>query len=192
MKGGAGRIRRDLHGVDAGGGIDLAVDADAVAGRAAEQFVDRHTVDFALDIPERLVDPAEDGGLDRPAAIERPAVNRLPVEHDAIGILADQVTSDLEGSGGACPGVVFEHFAPADDAGIRRDLDEHPGVLENEGFHLRDLNAVVRPHRGRVGAVGGEQCVEAEQGTRREGAPQQGPAADLRSWHDYHLSEPIL
>ena len=187
-----GGIRGDLHGVDAGRGIDLAVDADPVARRTAEQFVNRHAVDFSLDIPERLVDPTEDGRLDRPSAIERTAFNRLPVEHDAIGVLADQVTSDLERSGGARPGIVFEHLAPADDAGIRRDLHEHPGILENERFHLRDLDAVVRPHRGRVGAFGGKQCVEAEQGSRRESAPQQGPAADLRSWHDNYLSEPIL
>ena len=47
-----------FHGVDAGGLTDGAIDADAVASGAAQELVYRHAVDFAFDIPERLIDAA--------------------------------------------------------------------------------------------------------------------------------------
>src|SRR5947209_224264 len=78
------RIRSDFHRVDAGSRIHLAVDADPVARRAAEQLINRHSVDFALDVPERLIDPAEDGGLNRPAAVKRPRCERVPQQGSTI------------------------------------------------------------------------------------------------------------
>ncbi len=118
--------RRYFHRVDAGGRADRAVDADPVACRAAEQLIDRHAVDFALDVPERLIDSALDGSLDGSTTIEGPALNGLPVKHHAIGVLADQVASDFERSRGAGLGIVLEHLAPTNNAGVGGDLHEHP------------------------------------------------------------------
>ena len=38
--------------------IVAAVDANAIARRSAHQFVDRHAVGFAGDVPQRLIDAA--------------------------------------------------------------------------------------------------------------------------------------
>ena len=72
-----------LHGVDAIGGIRAAVDPDAIARRAAHQLVDRHAVGLAGDVPQRLIDAARDRRLDRTAAIERTAMDGLPVKDHA-------------------------------------------------------------------------------------------------------------
>ena len=65
----------------------MRVDADAVARRAAEQFVDRDAERLALDVPQRHVDAAEGAGEDRAAAIEGVAVDRLPVVDHGAGSL---------------------------------------------------------------------------------------------------------
>ncbi len=108
--------------VDAGNRTDRSVNADSVARRAAEQLVNRHAVNLALDVPKRLIDSAEDRGLDRAAPIKCTALDCLPVKDHAIRVLANQVAADLHRSRGAGLRVVFEHFAPADDSGIGRDL----------------------------------------------------------------------
>ena len=153
--------------------LTRAVDADAIARRAAHQLVDRHAVGLARDVPQRLIDAARDRGLDRAAAIERAAVNRLPVEDDAARILADQVVADLQRAGGAGLGVVLEHLAPAGDAGIGRDLDEHPGVLQDEGFDLGDLDVVLRANLGRIGPLRVPGRCEAEGCGASEQCPEQ-------------------
>ena len=121
--------RRHLHGVHASLGVDRAIDAHPVARRTAEQLVYRHSIDLALDVPQRLIDAAEDRRLDRTSAIKRAPVDRLPVEHHAIGVLADEVAAHFHGARGAGFGVVFEHLAPAGYASVGRDLHKHPGVL---------------------------------------------------------------
>src|ERR1051326_2231008 len=95
----SGRVRCYFHRVDAGGGIDLTVDAHPVASRATEQLVYRYAIHLALDVPKRLIDPAEDSGLDGSAAIERATVDRLPMKRHAIGILADQVAAHFQRAG---------------------------------------------------------------------------------------------
>ena len=42
----------------------------------------------------------------------------LPVKDHAAGVLAHQVAAHLLRAGGAGLGIVLEHLAPADDAGI--------------------------------------------------------------------------
>ncbi len=95
----AGLERREARApcpVSSSSGVPAwAVDADAVARRAAEQLVDRHAQRLALDVPERQVDAAESAGEDRTAAVEGVPVNRLPVVRDPPRILADQVRLDL-------------------------------------------------------------------------------------------------
>src|SRR5207244_2563700 len=48
----------------------VGVDANALAGRAAEQLVDRDAEQLAFDVPERLIDPAQSARQDRPAPVE--------------------------------------------------------------------------------------------------------------------------
>ncbi len=85
------------------------------------------------------------------------------------GILANEILPDLQRACRTCLGVVLEHFAPTDNAGIRRDLHEHPGVFQNKGFNFGDLDVVVRSNGGGVGSLGGEHCVHPKQ---RRGAEQ--------------------
>ena len=85
--------------VGAAGGT---VDADPVTGRATEQLVDRHAVELAGDVPECLLDPGEHARQDRPTAIERVTVDRLPVVHHPGRILADGADQlDRHGLNGA-------------------------------------------------------------------------------------------
>ena len=79
-------------------------------------------------------------------------MNGLPVMRDAARVLADQVVADFERAGRAGLGVVLEHLAPAGDAGVGGDLDEHPGVLQNEGLDFGDLDVVLGPDLCRVRA----------------------------------------
>src|SRR5215472_446997 len=123
---GPSRVRSHLHGVYASSWTHLAVNTNSVAGGAAEQLINRHAVKFAFDVPESLIDTAQDCGLDRPSAIECAAMDRLPMKHHAIRILADQVPCGLERACGAGLGVVLQHLAPAGDARVSRDLHEHP------------------------------------------------------------------
>src|SRR5207249_4504304 len=83
---------------------DVGIDADLVARRSAEQFVNRHTEEFAFDVPERLLDAAEHTGEDRPASIESVTVNRLPVMDDIARVFAGQIRRDLFDGAGAGPG----------------------------------------------------------------------------------------
>src|SRR5206468_1627196 len=69
----------------------VRVHADAVACRAAEEFVHRHTESLAFDVPESLVDAAKSTGEHRTAAVERMAVNGLPVMGNRSWILADEI-----------------------------------------------------------------------------------------------------
>ena len=169
-----------LHRVHAGLGADGPVDADSVAGRAAEQVVDRHAEHLALDVPERHVDAARDRRLDRAAAIEGAAMDRLPVVHDPRRILADQVVADFQRPGGAGLGVVLQHLAPAGDPGVGRDLDEHPGVREHEGLELGDLDLVLRPHLRGIRARG--RRGHPARAARPRPASHEGKSADRLTW----------
>ena len=86
----------------------MRVNADAIPRRPAEEFVDRHSERLPLDVPEGLIDAAQDAGEDRAAAIEGVAVDCLPMVRDGARVFADQVRLDFfDGSGaGQCAAVV--------------------------------------------------------------------------------------
>ena len=123
----------------------VSIDPNAVARGSAQQFVNGDAERLALDIPERLVDPAESAGEDRAAAIESMPVNGLPVFGDRARIFADQVRLDfLDGFGARQRAAFGDGFAQADDAGVGVDLQEEPARLDQEGLELRDLEIVFR------------------------------------------------
>ncbi len=150
-----------LHRIDAVLGVRPTVHTYPVPRRAAEQPVDGHAVHLPLDVPERLIDAARDSRLDRPAAIERAPVNRLPVMHHAAGILPDQVPAHLQRPGGTGLRIVLEHLTPADDARVGGDLDEDPRVRQDEGLDAGDLDVVARTCLRSIGPIARERRVEA-------------------------------
>ena len=91
--------------------------------------------------------PLEIAVLIGPAAIKRAAMDRLPVKTTRGSGSCPTSTAHLQRAGGAGLGVVLEHLAPADDSGIGGDLDEDPGVLEDEGLNFGDFDFVVRSDR---------------------------------------------
>ena len=89
-------------------------------------------------------------------------MDRLPVEHDPARILADEIVADFERAGGARLGIVLQHFAPAGDAGVGRDLDEHPGVLQDERLDLGDLDVIFGSDLRGVRSLGAPSSAKAE------------------------------
>ena len=83
-------------------------------------------------------------------------MDRLPMKDHAVRILPDQIVGHFHGARGTGLGVVLEHLAPAGNAGIGGDLDEHPGVLQDEGLNFGDFDVVVGTNRRRIGALAGE------------------------------------
>jgi len=74
--------------------------------------------------------------------------------------------------------VVLEHLAPPGDAGIGRDLHEHPGVLEYERLDLRDLDRVLGGDLRRVGLLRAPGGVEAERRGAAEQSTKPGAAVE--------------
>lgn len=70
---------------------DVLVDADAVPGPAADEFVHGRAEVLAPDVPERLVDPGYRALQHGTPAVEPAGVHRLPVVRDAGGVLAQEV-----------------------------------------------------------------------------------------------------
>ncbi len=107
--------------------IAVRIDADAFARRPAKQLVDRNAEGFAFDVPQRLIDAAEGTGQNRPAAIERVFVNRLPVMHHAARIFADEIRLDFLDSLRTGQRAAFgDGLAQSDNARIGVDLEEQP------------------------------------------------------------------
>ena len=69
-------------------------------------------------------------------------MNRLPVVNHRAWIFTDQIVADFESTSRAGLGVVLQHFSPTGDSGIGGDLHEDPGVFQDEGLELRDLDIV--------------------------------------------------
>ena len=130
-----------LEGVDAGfaqladGGDDItrtvaadpAVHLHLVAHPPAQQVVDRHAEGLALDVPQGLVDAGDGAHQDRAAAIKAAAVHGLPQVVDAARVLADQEWRHLVDGRFDRARAPFDHrFAPADDAFVGLDLEQHP------------------------------------------------------------------
>ena len=172
--------RTGLHRIDASLFANRAVYANAVAHGPAQKFVNRHAKGLAFDVPQRLVDAAHDRRLDRTAAIERPAVDRLPMENHFERILPDQIVADFQRAGRARLGVVFEHFAPTGNAGVGRNFHEDPSILEHEGLDLGDLNVVLRADLSSIRALSRKHGVEAKKRTRANHRRQQRAAIHTR------------
>src|SRR5262245_31521557 len=159
----------------------VRVDADALPRWAAQEFVNRDSEQFTLDVPERLINPGERARQNRPAAIEGVAIDRLPVMRNCARVFADQVRFDLLNRRGAGQRAAFgDRLAQAHYAGVGVDFQEKPARFDQEGFEPRDLDAFAqaRPRgllndfgdRGarlndlfgvRFGARGGVQRAEA-------------------------------
>ena len=119
----------------------MAVHADLVTAAAAQQLIHRRAELLALDIPKRLLDTADAGGQDGAAAIESRAVHGLPEVFNAHGVRADEHRAQFVDRHLDRASTAFQHgFAPADDALVGRDLQEHPSGLDMEGFQVCDLH----------------------------------------------------
>ena len=111
----------------------MLVDADAVAGGATQQLVDRHTEGLAGEVPQRLFDAAQHAGEEWAAAIESVAVHRLPVVDDAGRVLADQVRREFIDALSARERAPFEdRFTQADEAFVGVNFEEEPAWLDEE------------------------------------------------------------
>ena len=77
------------------GAARVAVDHHPVAGRAAEQLVDRESGDLAIEIPQGHVDGADRGHRHRTAAPVGALVEVLPGVLDPAGIPADQQRAQM-------------------------------------------------------------------------------------------------
>jgi hypothetical protein len=159
----------------------VGVDSHPVAGRAAQQLVDGDAERLPLDVPQGLVDAAQGRRQDGAAAVERVAVDRLPVVDDAARVLPDQRRRDLLDRGPDGQRAAFDDgLAEADDPRVGVHLEEEPARLDEERLELRDLESAAhavelaefrRHHRGlrvRHVLVGG----------RARGASAQGSDAD--------------
>ncbi len=133
-----------LHAGDHVGGAvaaDPAVGAHAVAHQAAEQLVHRHAQHLALDVPQRLVDAGDGAHQDRPAPIEAAAVQRLPQVVDAARVLADEVVGQFVHRRFHRTRAAFDDgLAPAGDALVGLDLQEHPARRQAVGGQSGDLH----------------------------------------------------
>src|SRR5215510_4765491 len=123
----------------------MRVDADALARGAAQEFVNRDAEQFALDVPERLVNPGERARQNGPAAIEGVAIDRLPVMHNGARVFADQVRFHLLDRRGAGQRAAFgDRLAQAHDSGVGVNFQEKPARFDQEGFEPRNLDAFAR------------------------------------------------
>jgi hypothetical protein len=130
--------RIDLLGggrADLGGAIaaDPLIDADSVAGATTEQLVNRRAEAFALDVPERLIDPGDSAHQNRTAPVEPPAIHPLPVVLDTTRVLPEQVAIDqfLDRRADGLRAALDDRLTPADDTVVGLQAQEQPprGVL---------------------------------------------------------------
>ena len=104
--------------------VPAPVRPDLIAHLAAQQLIDRHAQRLALDVVQRHLDPGLGAVLDRSAAREVAVMDRLPQLLDPERILARNhapVFLDQRGHRRWPAGRV----APADNAFVGLDLDEH-------------------------------------------------------------------
>jgi len=138
-------MRDRVHQVFKVGPGGMGVDHRAVAALAAEQLVERHVRQLALDIPQRHVDGADGGHGDRATPEIGAAVEELPDVFAAAWVHADQVGHDVVAEIGCRQGLsVFERrVAEAVDALVGHDL-EGDVVLAgaaDEDFGIGDFHA---------------------------------------------------
>ena len=161
-----------------GGGIvaDVGVNANAIAGGAAEEFVNGNAEQFAFDVPEGLFDAAERAGEDGAAAIERVAIDGLPMVDNVARIFADQVGFDFGHGGGARFGAAFgDGFAQADDAFVGVNLEKEPARFHQERFEFGDAQFGFEIGRLAFGAFDGRRVGIGAFGGDGRAAQGRGP-----------------
>ena len=108
--------------------VPPSIRPDAVSHHPAQQFVHRDSEGLALDIPQRHLDAAYGGQLDRTASHEEVVIERLPVLLDAAGVLADDKLAELlhhRGDGQGPTGRVAPPDYPL--VGLHLHIDVVPG-----------------------------------------------------------------
>ena len=119
-----------LHGLfDGGAVLRVAVDRYRVTDRAAEKLVDGQSLDFAPDVPECNVDPADGvrARAARPHVCEGPEdlvpdafdLRRVTPDQKVVQLADDRTHSPVGDVGRACD------LAPSGDPLVGRHLDEH-------------------------------------------------------------------
>ena len=127
--------------VRAGG---VPVGAQPVPGRPAQELVDRHPGELALDVPQRHVHGGDRGHRDRAAAPVRGPVQELPGVLDPVRVLADQQLRDvllqIRGHGELAP--VQGRVADPGHAVLGGDPQGHevPGGAGDEHFSGNDFH----------------------------------------------------
>ena len=128
---------------------DVTVQPDLVAREASEQLVDRNAQLFALEVPERHVDPGEGRAGSDPAPVEAAAVTHLPDVFDPVCILPDQVRLEvLEQAVRSLRRKMIGRLAVAYQAILGFDRDEagRPAVAGSEiRAHVPDPGHTVLP-----------------------------------------------
>src|SRR6218665_3196601 len=114
-----------------------------VPHQAAEQLVYRDAERLALDVPQGLIDAGDGAHEDRSATVKARTLHHLPAVIDACRVLPDQVRLQFMHCRLNGARMAFDHrFAPADEALVRLDAQEHPTRRHPVGRQLRDF------HRG--------------------------------------------
>ncbi len=111
------------------------VHANAIAGSATKELVNRHTKGFSLDVPEGHLDSGDDGAVDG-AATEEGAVQLLPETLDLEGVATHDALGQLLGAlyHRASLGA-RDKLTPSRNAFIGVYLDKDPA-----GFDFKELH----------------------------------------------------
>ncbi len=118
----------------------VRVNANTVAGGAAQQFIDGHAERLAFDVPKRLIDAAESAGENGAAAIKSVPVNGLPMFSNRARVFADKIWLDLLHCFRAGEGAAFgDGFAQAGNPGVGVDLEKEPAGFHQKGFQFGDF-----------------------------------------------------
>ena len=129
------------------GSAGVAVDHDALAGRTAEELVDRHAGGLALDVPQRDVDGGDRRHGHRSAAPVGALVEVLPGVLDPARVAADQQRAEVLGQVGRHGqlAAVEGGVADAGDAvlGFNNERDVVPSGRRNHYPCVGDLHWLV-------------------------------------------------
>ncbi|ABA53425.1 hypothetical protein BURPS1710b_A0511 [Burkholderia pseudomallei 1710b] len=138
--------------------VRVAIDHQPFAALAAEQLIDGHAGELALDVPERHVDRGDRRHRHGPAPPVRAAIQVLPDVLDVARVPADQarehVILQIRAHRELAP--VERRVAEAVDAFVGDDLDRHeiPAGAGDDDVQPFDFHAV-SPVRGSVDKVVG-------------------------------------
>ncbi len=120
----------------------VAIDRDAVAAAAPQQFVDRHAQSLALDVPQRRLDPRDRAAVDDAGAPVAVAGDGPGVMLHRERVLPQQVMRDRAHRLDHCrPAPLDRGVADAADAGIGLDRDDdpvHPVAVDHHAADIGD------------------------------------------------------